>query len=170
MLGHRFLRSHRPLHGLPHQSPFHKGDLKYVILDLLQDKPKYGYEIIRALEEQSHGFYRPSPGAVYPTLQMLEEMGYASSAERDGKKVYTITDEGRHFLDERSDWADEIRNHMSHHWNTKNFGGIGNIMDEISNLVESVRTRISNVEPEKLDRIKQVILKSRQEIETIIKE
>jgi len=95
MLGHKFHRSHRPFHGSHHHSPFHKGDVKYIILDLLKDGPKYGYEIIRALEEQSHGFYRPSPGAVYPTLQMLEEMGHAGSNDRDGKKVYTITDDGR---------------------------------------------------------------------------
>ena len=85
-------------HGLPLVTPFQKGDLKYVVLSLLKDKPRYGYEVIKALEEKSHGFYAPSPGVVYPTLQMLEEMGYASSAERDGKRVYTITEEGSKFL------------------------------------------------------------------------
>ena len=170
MLRHRFLRSHRLFHGFPHESPFHKGDLKYVVLDLLQGKPKYGYEIIRALEEQSHGFYRPSPGVVYPTLQMLEEMGYASSTERDGKKVYTITGEGRHFLDERSDWTDEIRSHMRHHWNPKHFVVIGGIMDEVDKIVESVGSGARNAAPGKLDRIKQVISKTHQEIEAILQE
>ena len=79
------------------ESPFQKGDLKYVILDLIKEKPRYGYEIIRDLEERSHGFYTPSPGVIYPTLQMLEETGYTSSAEQDGKRVYTITEEGRQF-------------------------------------------------------------------------
>src|SRR3712207_9183084 len=75
-----------------------KGDLKYVILDLLQDRPAHGYELIRALEERFRGFYSPSPGSVYPTLQLLEDMGYVSATQRDGKKVYSITDEGREFL------------------------------------------------------------------------
>lgn len=80
------------------ESSFQKGDLKYVILDLIRDKPRHGYEIIRELEEKSHGLYTPSPETVYPTLQMLEEMGYASATERDGKKIYTITEEGLKFL------------------------------------------------------------------------
>ena len=96
-------------------TPFQKGDLKYVVLGLIKDKPRYGYEIIKALEEKSHGFYTPSPGVVYPTLQMLEEMGYASSAERDGKKVYTITEEGSKFLAENVDLANEVHKQMSHH-------------------------------------------------------
>ena len=54
---------------------FERGDLKYVILDLLTDKPRHGYEIIRELEDRFHGFYTPSAGKVYPTLQLLEDMG-----------------------------------------------------------------------------------------------
>jgi len=170
MLGDRFFRGERFFHGFRHDSPFQKGDLKYVILDLLKDKPRYGYEIIRALEEQSHGFYKPSAGVVYPTLQMLEEMGYASSTERDGKKVYTITEEGCHFLDERSDSADEIRNHMRRHWNPKNIGPLGEIMGEVAKLGKSVVPRIRNAEPEQLQRIGKVISRTRQEIEAILEE
>jgi len=79
---------------------FEKGDLKYVILDLLKEKSSHGYEIIRAMEESFHGFYSPSAGSVYPTLQMLDDMGYASSSEHDGKKIYTISNEGNQFLEE----------------------------------------------------------------------
>ncbi len=88
---------------------FRKGDFKYLILDLLKDKPRHGYEIIRELEERFHGFYSPSPGVVYPTLQYLEEMGYVTSKEQDGKKVYTITDEGLKHLAEEKDIIDDIR-------------------------------------------------------------
>jgi DNA-binding PadR family transcriptional regulator len=170
MLRHRFLMGHPPFPGPHPHSPFQKGDMKYVILDLLKEKPQYGYEIIRALEEQSHGFYRPSAGAVYPTLQMLEEMGHASSTDRDGKKVYAITNEGRRFLEEHSDWADEIKDHMSRHWNRKNYRSINGIMDEFSALVESVGYRISQAEPEKLERIRKVVANTRKEIEAILKE
>ncbi|HUL23055.1 MAG TPA: PadR family transcriptional regulator, partial [Thermodesulfobacteriota bacterium] len=58
---------------------FHRGDFKYLILDLLKIKPRYGYEVIRELEERSHGFYSPSPGVVYPTLQYLEDTGHVTS-------------------------------------------------------------------------------------------
>jgi DNA-binding PadR family transcriptional regulator len=76
----------------PHPRLFEKGDLKYIILNHVKDKPSHGYEIIRAMEDSFHGFYTPSAGSVYPTLQMLEDMGYVKSSERDGKKVYTITE------------------------------------------------------------------------------
>ena len=64
---------------------------------LLKDKPRHGYEIIREMEEKFGGFYTPSPGAVYPTLQWLEDMGYVTVLAQDGKKTYTITEEGLKF-------------------------------------------------------------------------
>lgn len=170
MFGDRVFRGERFFRGFRHDSPFQKGDLKYVILDLLKDKPRYGYEIIRALEEQSHGFYKPSAGVVYPTLQMLEEMGYASSTERDGKKVYTITAEGNQFLVERRDSADEVRSHMRHHWNPKNIGPVGEIMGEVAKFGKSVWPRIRNAEPEQLQRISEIISRTRREIEAILGE
>lgn len=88
---------------------FDQGDLKFVILQLLEEKPRHGYEIIKELEERSGGRYAPSPGTVYPTLTLLEEMGYASSeAESGGKKVYSITDEGRKYLADNRKTADDV--------------------------------------------------------------
>ena len=87
---------------------FDRGDLKYVILRLLSKKPMHGYEVMRALEEESCGCYSASPGSVYPTLQMLEDQGYVSREESEGKKVYSITDEGREFLKENGDIVDDI--------------------------------------------------------------
>lgn len=80
---------------------FGRGDMKFALLELLRERPMYGYEMIKALEEKSGGFYTPSPGSIYPTLQMLEERGFVTSEERDGKKVYQITEVGRALLDER---------------------------------------------------------------------
>lgn len=87
---------------------FDRGDLKYMILRLLGDRPMHGYEVMRALEEGSGGCYTASPGSVYPTLQMLEDQGYVASAEEEGKRVYRITDAGRAFLEEHSDRVDDI--------------------------------------------------------------
>lgn len=87
---------------------FEQGDLKLVILRLLEEKPRHGYEIIKELEERSGGRYAPSPGTVYPTLTMLEEMGYASSTEEAGRKVYSITDAGRKYLTENQSTADDV--------------------------------------------------------------
>jgi DNA-binding PadR family transcriptional regulator len=96
--------------GGPRGRMFGHGDLKYVLLSLLAEKPRHGYEIIRDLEERSGGFYSPSPGTVYPTLTLLEDMGYARSTSEEGssRKVYEITDEGRRYLEENRSVVDEI--------------------------------------------------------------
>lgn len=82
--------------------------MKYVILRLLKDKPMHGYEVMKALEEQTRGCYKPSPGTVYPTLQWLEDEGLVRSEELDGKKVYAITDEGLAFLEEHQTTVEGI--------------------------------------------------------------
>ena len=92
---------------------FERGDLKFVILRLVSEKPMHGYEVMRALEEESCGYYKASPGSVYPTLQMLEDEGYVRGREEEGKKVYEITDEGRGYLDDHGDVVDEIFERIS---------------------------------------------------------
>ena len=83
-------------------------DLQLVILALLADRPYHGYEIIKALEERSGGFYSPSPGMVYPALTYLEELGYASIEAEGTKKLYRITDAGRAHLDQNRRVVDAI--------------------------------------------------------------
>lgn len=87
---------------------FERGDLKFVILRLVSEKPMHGYEVMQALEEESCGCYKPSPGSVYPTLQMLEDEGYLRSTEENGKKTYEITEEGKEYLADHGDVVDEI--------------------------------------------------------------
>jgi DNA-binding PadR family transcriptional regulator len=84
------------------------GDLQLVLLALLAERPSHGYELIKALEERSDGFYSPSPGMVYPALTWLEEMGYASVAAEGAKKLYSVTDAGRAYLTENQDAADAM--------------------------------------------------------------
>jgi DNA-binding PadR family transcriptional regulator len=87
---------------------FESGEVKFVILRLLREKPRHGYDIMKALEERMGGHYSPSPGTVYPTLQLLEDQGYVRAVETDGRKVYHITPEGERFLDEHRDLIDDI--------------------------------------------------------------
>lgn len=72
-----------------------RGAMVPIILRALLTKPMHGYEIISHLEEKSHGFWRPSAGSIYPNLQLLEERGLVTSTDENGKKVYSLTDEGR---------------------------------------------------------------------------
>ena len=72
-----------------------RGHIRTLMLTSLAEGPGHGYEIIQRLEEKTGGLWRPSPGSVYPTLQLLEDEGLVRSEERDGKRVYEITDAGR---------------------------------------------------------------------------
>jgi DNA-binding PadR family transcriptional regulator len=84
------------------------GDLRLVLLAFLAERASHGYELIKALEERSGGFYTPSPGMVYPALTWLEEMGFASVASEGSKKLYSITDAGRTYLNENRQAADAM--------------------------------------------------------------
>jgi DNA-binding PadR family transcriptional regulator len=90
------------------------GDLQLVLLALLAERASYGYELIKALEERSDGFYSPSPGMVYPALTWLEEMGYASVTAEGVKKLYSITDAGRAYLAENEDAAEAMLSQLEH--------------------------------------------------------
>jgi DNA-binding PadR family transcriptional regulator len=71
-----------------------RGDIRTAVLAVLAEEPGHGYEVIQAIEEKSGGAWRPSPGSVYPTLQLLEDEGLARSTEQDGKRVYQLTETG----------------------------------------------------------------------------
>jgi DNA-binding PadR family transcriptional regulator len=87
---------------------FESGEMRLVILRLIREKPRHGYEIMKALEERMGGCYTPSAGSVYPTLQLLEDQGFVRIVEEDGKKVYHITPEGERYLDDNEDVLDAI--------------------------------------------------------------
>src|SRR5579862_6253975 len=97
-------------------------DLQLLILGLLADKPRHGYEIIKALDERSKGFYVPSPGMVYPALTYLEEIGHAT-IETDGtRKLYHITNAGRQHLEDNRATADAL---------FAQFGRVGERMERV---------------------------------------
>ena len=94
---------------------FEQGDLKLVILRLLDEKPRHGYDIIKELEDRSGGRYTPSAGAIYPTLTMLEDLGFAvATPEEGGKKVYVITETGRAHLADNRPMVDELFDRVNH--------------------------------------------------------
>lgn len=106
--GNRFFASERfgrgmfPGGGRGGESRTRRGDIKFILLGLLSERPQHGYELIKELEARYGGFRRLSPGSVYPTLQLLEEGGYLTSEQIDGKRVYTVTDSGRQLLSDRN--------------------------------------------------------------------
>ena len=89
------------------------GDLQLIILLLLSEKPRHGYEIIKAIEEHSSRVYTPSPGMVYPALTYLEETGYAQATAEGTKKLYSITPEGSAYLEKNRAAVDEVWNRLA---------------------------------------------------------
>lgn len=119
--------------------PFDHGELRLVILTLIGEKPRHGYEIIKAIEDQFGGSYTPSPGVVYPTLTMLEEMGHATVEESGGKKLYTITAEGRDYLVANRMAAEAAMARMRH--NSHGRGPSPQLIRALGNLKLSLRLR-----------------------------
>ena len=93
---------------------FEGGELRLVLLKLIADEPRHGYDLIRAIEELTGGEYAPSPGVVYPTLTLLQDMGLIQEAAVKGpRKPFEITDEGRAHLDERAEEVDGLLERLS---------------------------------------------------------
>jgi DNA-binding PadR family transcriptional regulator len=159
-------------HGPRRGRTFERGDLKYVILDMLEDEPSHGYAIIRNLEERSRGFYSPSPGTVYPTLQLLEDMGHVTATQRDGKKVYAITDEGRKFLEENRRSVDDIWGKFGGGWDPQVASELHEIRHDLMGLGKlfGQQMREGKVDREKLVRVRAVISSASRQIEDILRE
>jgi DNA-binding PadR family transcriptional regulator len=89
---------------------FKRGQVKFALLELLIEKPMHGYQMIKALEEKTNGLYSPSPGSIYPTLQLLEDQGYITSEKVDGKNRYQITEDGKNYYEENKPASPFTRN------------------------------------------------------------
>jgi DNA-binding PadR family transcriptional regulator len=151
---------------------FEQGDLKLVILRLLEEKPRHGYEIIKELEGRSGGAYSPSPGTVYPTLTMLEDMGYAKAVpEEGGKKIYEITDEGRKNLAEHSGAVNDVFEKFvkfAEGFTATPMMEVNQAFRDIAKATYSTAT--SHVsDKDKLARIKEVLARATAEIEGLDK-
>jgi DNA-binding PadR family transcriptional regulator len=152
---------------------FEQGDLKYVILRLLEEKPRHGYEIIKDLEDRFGGAYSPSPGTVYPTLTMLEDLGYAKATTDDGgRKVYSITPEGGAYLKEHSATVDSIFDRIARFME----GFLDTPMMEVNGAFRRVARitygmasrHVSN--RERLERIREVLTRAAAELEQLEKD
>ena len=147
---------------------FGAGDMKYVILKLLRDKPRHGYEVMKELEERMHGCYTPSPGTVYPTLQWLDDEGLVVARDVAGKKVYEITDTGRAFLDEHKDIVDDIFDRVSETVERTVGGSMVEVNRALGQLVKAVyRTGWKAEGDVARKRVAELLAKATAEIEAL---
>jgi DNA-binding PadR family transcriptional regulator len=147
---------------------FASADLRFLLLDLIAEKPRHGYELIKAIEEKFGGAYSPSPGVIYPMLTLLEETGLATVTTEGTRKLYSITDEGKKELEENRSAVDEILHRMS---------AIGSaarptdrdpqIMRAIHNFRMALSMRAGNLTPEQRSRIVEIIDSAARNIEKV---
>jgi DNA-binding PadR family transcriptional regulator len=122
---------------------FDHGELRLVVLALIAESPRHGYEIIKAIEERLAGSYSPSPGVIYPTLTLLQELGYATVEEHDGKKRYSITDEGRRHLADNQKAADTALARMREVSTRLGGGPAPQVVRGMENLKLALRLRMN---------------------------
>lgn len=122
---------------------FDQGDLRLVIMALLVEQPRHGYELIKEIEERLGGAYVPSPGVVYPTLTWLEELGYAALAEGAGsKKLYSATPEGLAYLEQNKAQVEGLFARMEQLGDRRGFAP--RIMRAMGNVKLALRLRLSS--------------------------
>jgi DNA-binding PadR family transcriptional regulator len=131
------------------------GDLRFVLLALIEEQPRHGYELIKALEERTGGAYRPSPGVIYPTLSLLEDEGFIRPSAGDtGRKLYEVTDPGREALEQNRSSVEAVFGRMAEAAERSGATGprVGRAM---ANLGMALQQRLAQptVTPEALDRI-----------------
>jgi DNA-binding PadR family transcriptional regulator len=150
---------------------FGRGDLKYALLELLQEHPMHGYEMMKALQDQTGGMYTPSAGSVYPTLQMLEDRGFVTVSEVEGKKVYSITDAGRAFLAEgqQEERGDSGRRGF---WQAHDidWAALSEMRQEFHQvgMLFSYACRSAMIDPEKLRRLRALLAQMDAELRDIV--
>ncbi|MGV7211491.1 PadR family transcriptional regulator [Oxalobacteraceae bacterium A2-2] len=164
---------HHPMHGHHHggghgrgRGPkmFDAGAMRYVVLQLIAEKPRHGYDIIKELEQRAGGAYTPSPGAIYPLLAMLVDMGHVEVTLDGNKKLHTITAEGEAFLAGNRQLVDAVLARMG-----EPAAARGDLRSHMHALKEAVikQARNGTPSPEKLAQIEAILKRAASEIEQL---
>ena len=146
----------------PHKWFREKGDLRFYVLLVLQEESLHGYGIMKTISEKFG--YAPSPGVIYPTLQMLEDQGYVNVVEENGKKVYAITEEGKGYLEENQETITRIKDKMSYREKAESFG----FKKDFGEMAFLIFSNQDFINPEKREQISQVIKEAKDRIRNII--
>lgn len=153
----------------PGVRPFERGGIKFAIMKLLRDKPRHGYDIIRAMEEHSKGLYCPSAGAVYPVLQALEDQDLLTSTTEGGKRVYSVTQIGLDFLEEHKEEARRHEKRWFAHLEAIASGEALSAMQDLEDTFERM-TRVVHAtagDPSKRNDVREVLEKAAREVKEI---
>ena len=151
---------------------FGSGELRLVLLKLIAEQPRHGYDLIRAIEELTHGSYAPSPGIVYPTLTMLQDMGFIREQDAEGsRKVFAITPEGTAYLAERHEESDMLVVRLIEMSEDNRKAGGAPIKRAVGNLLSALWHRVTreDADEEMLHDIAAILDEAAQKIERLRK-
>ena len=124
---------------------FGQGELRLVLLKLIADEPRHGYDLIRAIEEMTHGDYAPSPGVVYPTLTMLQDMGLIEEQAAEGtRKKFAATAEGRAHLQENVGEVERLFGRLEEHGSSRRKSSRPEMGRAVGNLMHALRNRVAH--------------------------
>ena len=146
------------------------GELRLVLLKLIADEPRHGYDLIRAIEELTAGEYAPSPGVVYPTLTLLQDMGLIEESPGEGpRKSFQVTDEGRSHLEERADEIDALFDRLRDLAPRESHSAGPAIGRAVKNLMTALRHRIGRdgLDDDLLHEIAAILDEAAQRIERV---
>jgi DNA-binding PadR family transcriptional regulator len=143
-----------------------RGDIRTALLAILAEEPGHGYDVIQRLEEKTSGAWRPSPGSFYPTLQLLEDEGQLRSAERNGKRVYEITDQGREEATRRVEEAGGTPWEIA----DRNDTGVGEFRNAVRQLLVASKQVSASGNPAQVERMLEILRRARKEIYTMLAE
>ncbi len=147
-----------------------RGHVRYLVLDAIAAQPRHGYEIMQAIEDRSGGSYRPSPGVVYPTLQLLEELRHARLEEKDERKVYAITADGKKDLDEHRDEVDDFYARSGSEVWADHAEDLGDLMKRVARLFKAFKrmARHGRLTPATLKRLRAVLDEALVKMEELV--
>jgi DNA-binding PadR family transcriptional regulator len=151
---------------------FEGGELRLVLLRLIADQPRHGYDLIRAIEEMTHGTYAPSPGVIYPTLTMLQDMGLieeAAASAESTRKLFTATGEGRAHLADKADEVDALMGRLSGMGAEQRRAGGAPIKRAVGNLLSALWHRVTRdeMDEDRLHEIAAILDEAAQKIERL---
>ena len=148
---------------------FDTGELRFVILSYIAEKPSHGYEIMKGIGEQMGGAYAPSAGVIYPTLSQLEDEGYATVVAEGGKKLYTITEAGRKELEANKERIDGLLKRIRQMGEAFGSGRAPQIMRAIHNFKLALKLRFGQGEltPEQIGKIASIIDAAARDVESV---
>lgn len=144
---------------------FDSGALRYVVLQLIAERPRHGYEIIKEIEQRVGGGYSPSPGVIYPLLAMLQDEGFVTVTPEGNKNLHSITPEGKAHLDENKAYADAIMDRLS----KKDRAGHHDIRTAMHDLRSSLlfTLRGKRLSPEQTAKIRDILRRTVDEVNAV---